>query len=111
MSLDNFFNQSQVRSAMSILRQALIAIENKRFRMLTTHQRWQARAHQPTKHGTFAPSTTPREPALTSTEFARLSDTNPRDAWPEEARDFTLWLVDNIDHLSEALDLDLEATD
>ena len=44
-------------------------------------------------------------------EFARLSDTNPRDAWPDEARDFTPWLVDNIDHLSEALDLDLEATD
>ena len=44
-------------------------------------------------------------------EFARLSDTNPRDAWPDEARDFTPWLVDNIDRLSEALDLDLEATD
>ena len=48
---------------------------------------------------------------MTSKEFARLSDTNPRDAWPDEARDFTPWLVDNIDRLSETLDLDLEATD
>ena len=42
-------------------------------------------------------------------EFARLSDTNPRDAWRDEARDFTPWLVDNLDYLSEALGLELEA--
>ena len=48
---------------------------------------------------------------MTSIEFGRLSDTNHRDAWPEDARDFTPWLFDNIGRLSEALNLDLEATD
>ncbi|MDD9997295.1 MAG: hypothetical protein OXQ89_06075 [Rhodospirillaceae bacterium] len=42
-------------------------------------------------------------------EFARLSDSDPRDAWRDEARDFTPWLVENIDYLSEALGLELEA--
>ena len=43
--------------------------------------------------------------------FARLADSPLRDAWQDEARDFTPWLFDNIDYLSEALGLELEATD
>ncbi len=30
-----------------------------------------------------------------------------RDVWPHEAHDFTVWLTDNIDVLSEVIDLDL----
>ena len=47
---------------------------------------------------------------MTNKEFARLSDSGPRDAWRDEARDFTPWLVENIDYLSEALGLELEVT-
>ena len=52
-----------------------------------------------------------RETPLKATHFARLSDTSLRDAWQDEARDFTPWLSDNIDYLSEALGLELEATE
>jgi len=43
-----------------------------------------------------------------TTSFARLTDVPPRDAWPNEARDFTPWLVRNMDHLSDAVGLRLE---
>ena len=48
---------------------------------------------------------------MTTTNFTRLLDASPRDAWPDEARDFTPWLFDNIDFLSDALGIELEATD
>lgn len=48
---------------------------------------------------------------MTSIQFARLSDTSLRDAWPNEAQDFTPWLYENMDFLSKALGIELEATD
>ena len=45
------------------------------------------------------------------TSFSHLTDFPPREAWPNEARDFTPWLVQNIDHLSHAVGLDLEVSD
>lgn len=48
---------------------------------------------------------------MTNTSFAQLTDSELREAWQDEARDFTPWLVDNIDYLSNALDLDLEPTE
>ena len=44
-------------------------------------------------------------------DFAKLADVQPRDAWPNEARDFTPWLSKNIDYLSEAIGIELEATE
>ena len=44
-------------------------------------------------------------------DFKPLADAPLRDAWPDEARDFTPWLFDNIDFLSDALGVELEATD
>lgn len=41
-------------------------------------------------------------------QLGRLEKINPREIWPDEARDFTPWLRDNIQALSEALGLDLE---
>lgn len=61
------------------------------------------------KSGTLAVLLRPLEIALSNKEFAHLSDSDPRDAWRDEARDFTPWLVENIDYLSEALGLELEA--
>ena len=43
-----------------------------------------------------------------TTSFARLADFPLRDAWPNEARDFTPWLVQNIGHLSDTVGLELE---
>ena len=48
---------------------------------------------------------------MATTHFARLSDTSLREAWRDEARDFTPWLFDNVEYLSEALGLELETTD
>ena len=45
---------------------------------------------------------------MTTVSFARLSDIGLRKAWPNEARDFTPWLAENIGQLSEVLGLDLE---
>ncbi|MCY3852585.1 MAG: hypothetical protein OXG03_03280 [Gammaproteobacteria bacterium] len=44
-------------------------------------------------------------------DLAKLSVAHPRDAWPDEARDFTPWLFENINHLSEVLGIDLEAVE
>ena len=46
---------------------------------------------------------------MTTTRFTRLSDAAVREAWPDEARDFTPWLFDNIGFLSEALGVELKA--
>jgi hypothetical protein len=40
--------------------------------------------------------------------FGRLEPVDPRQAWPDEARNFTPWLADNLDLLSEQLGLALE---
>jgi hypothetical protein len=40
--------------------------------------------------------------------IARLVRLDPRQVWKQEARDFTPWLADNLDALSEALGIDLE---
>jgi hypothetical protein len=42
------------------------------------------------------------------TEIGRLSDAKPRDAWANEAQNFTPWLADHIDQLGEALGIKLE---
>lgn len=42
--------------------------------------------------------------------IARLSDLPPRDAWPNEAHDFTPWLAENLDQLGEAVGIPLELT-
>ncbi|WP_049757146.1 hypothetical protein [Ammonifex degensii] len=41
-------------------------------------------------------------------QLGRLEKIDPREVWPNEAWDFTPWLRDNIQELSEALGLDLE---
>lgn len=46
---------------------------------------------------------------MTTTRFTQLSDAPIREAWPDEARDFTPWLFDNIDFLSDALGIELKA--
>ena len=48
---------------------------------------------------------------MKATHFARLPDTSLREAWQDAARDFTTWLSDNIDYLSEVLGFELEATE
>ena len=47
---------------------------------------------------------------MATNSFAQLIDSPLRDACPDEARDFTPWLVANMDRLSNALGIDLEAT-
>ncbi|MEW6574357.1 MAG: hypothetical protein AB1374_12090 [Bacillota bacterium] len=44
-------------------------------------------------------------------QLGKLEKVNPREIWPDEARDFTPWLRENIQALSEALGLDLEITE
>ena len=44
-------------------------------------------------------------------DFASLTDASLREAWPDEARDFTPWLHDNITRLAGAVGLDLEAVE
>ena len=42
--------------------------------------------------------------------FDRLRDVSLREAWAHEARAFTPWLAQNIDHISEAIGVPLELT-
>ena len=46
---------------------------------------------------------------MTTTRFTQLSDAPIREAWPDEARDFTPWLFDNIGFLSSVLGIELKA--
>jgi hypothetical protein len=48
---------------------------------------------------------------MTDIRFDRLVDLPLRDAWKHEAHEFTPWLARNIDHLSEAIGVELELTD
>ena len=43
-----------------------------------------------------------------SKEFGRLSDVSVRDAWADEAKNFTPWLADNLDRIGEVIGLQLE---
>jgi hypothetical protein len=43
--------------------------------------------------------------------LGRIEKVEPRTIWPDEARDFTPWLADNIDLLSEAIGMDLEVVE
>lgn len=47
---------------------------------------------------------------MTDIAFGRLLDLDPRDAWRNEAHDFTPWLAANITHLSDAIGIPLEIT-
>ncbi|TNF12951.1 MAG: hypothetical protein EP320_10210 [Rhodobacteraceae bacterium] len=47
---------------------------------------------------------------MTDIRFGRLVDLPLRDAWKHEAHQFTPWLAENIDHLSEAIGIPLELT-
>ena len=43
-----------------------------------------------------------------SMQFARLIEVDLRQAWPNEAKDFTPWLADNLDRLSQAIGIPME---
>ena len=45
---------------------------------------------------------------MTTPNLAKIERVDLREAWPNEARDFTPWLARNIDELAEALGMDLE---
>ncbi len=45
---------------------------------------------------------------MTSDELGKLESVDPRKIWADEAQDFTPWLTENLDLLSEELGLDLE---
>jgi hypothetical protein len=47
---------------------------------------------------------------MTEITFGRLEDLPLRDVWPDEARDFTPWLTENIDYVGDAIDIRLEVT-
>lgn len=47
---------------------------------------------------------------MTEVTFGRLIDLPLRDAWKHEALEFTPWLAENIDHLSDAIGIPLELT-
>ena len=48
---------------------------------------------------------------VSTIRFTPLSDADLREAWPNEAHNFTPWLFENMEYLSEVLGIDLEATD
>lgn len=41
-------------------------------------------------------------------EIARLENIELWEVWPNEARDFTLWLADKLDRLGDVLGMDFE---
>ena len=43
--------------------------------------------------------------------FGKLESMDPRTYWANEAQDFTPWLAEHLDLLSEELGLDLELVD
>lgn len=45
---------------------------------------------------------------MTDTVLGRLEPVSPRDVWAHEALNFTPWLLENPDHLAEALGIELE---
>ena len=45
---------------------------------------------------------------MTTPNLAKIERVDLREAWPNEARDFTPWLAENIAELAEALGMDLE---
>lgn len=45
---------------------------------------------------------------MTEITFGKLEDLPLRDAWKNEERDFTPWLLDHLDHIGEAVGLPLE---
>ncbi|MCB0055172.1 MAG: hypothetical protein KDE24_37085 [Caldilinea sp.] len=45
---------------------------------------------------------------MTDVQFGRLHDLPLREAWKHEARSFTPWLAENIDHLAEVIGVPLE---
>ena len=48
---------------------------------------------------------------VSTIRFTPLSDADLREAWSNEAHDFTPWLFENIAFLSDVLGIELEATD
>ena len=48
---------------------------------------------------------------MTTPNLAKIERVDLREAWPNEARDFTPWLAANIAELGEALGMDLELQD
>lgn len=47
-------------------------------------------------------------PPVTERSLGKLEFLNPRDVWPDEARHFTPWLLENADYLGELLGIDIE---
>lgn len=45
---------------------------------------------------------------MTTKDLAKIERVDLREAWPNEAQNFTPWLAQNIDELGEALGMDLE---
>jgi hypothetical protein len=45
---------------------------------------------------------------MSETSFDRLQEAPLRDAWPNEARNFTPWLASNLDRIAEAIGMPLE---
>jgi hypothetical protein len=47
---------------------------------------------------------------MSDIQFGRLQDLPLREAWKHEALEFTPWLAENLDHLSDAIGIPLEMT-
>lgn len=45
---------------------------------------------------------------MSDLDFGTLMDVKPRDAWPDEARNFTPWLAANLERLGTVIGLELE---